>query len=141
MPQEFIFMPVCACPNLHTWGDQWLFLPLIHPSLQRSLSKEEDIKRKYDGEIQKLHVEKVSLTDQLEHALQEKNVAMQERNFIIQERNALALQLQQEYERAERQDNDCTICWFQMMIKFQMLSMMAFLVKVNNFEHANIQFV
>lgn len=115
-----IFMPVCGCPNLHTWGDQWLFLPLIHPSLQRSLSKEEDIKRKYDGEIQKLHVEKVSLTDQLEHALQERNVAMQERNFVIQERNALALQLQQEYERAERQDssNHCTICWFQMAIKF-----------------------
>ena len=74
----------------------------IHPSLQRSLSKEEDIKRKYDGEIQKLHVEKVSLTDQLEHAFQERNLAMQERNFVIQERNALALQLQQEYERAER---------------------------------------
>ena len=90
-------------------GDELLFLPFIHPSLQRSLSKEEDIKRKYDGEIQKLHVEKVSLTDQLEHAFQERNLAMQERNFVIQERNfviqernALALQLQQEYERAER---------------------------------------
>ena len=70
-------------------------------------------------------------------------MAMQERNFIIQERNALALQLQQEYERAERQDtyNHCTICWFQMVIKFRMLSMMAFLLKVNNFEYTNIQFV
>ena len=76
---------------------------LYHSSLQRSLSKEEDIKRKYEGEMQKLHMEKASLTDQLEHALQERNVAVQERNFIIQERNALALQMQQEYERAERQ--------------------------------------
>ena len=125
IPQEFqiisndIHACLCMSQSAHL-GDQWLFLPLIHPSLQRSLSKEEDIKRKYDGEIQKLHVEKVSLTDQLEHALQERNVAMQERNFVIQERNALALQLQQEYERAERQDssNHCTICWFQMAIKF-----------------------
>jgi len=40
-------------------------------SLQCSLSKEEDIKRRYEAEMQKLHMEKVSLTDQLEHALQE----------------------------------------------------------------------
>ena len=97
-----IFMPVCTMQFCTLGGDELLFLPFIHPSLQRSLSKEEDIKRKYDGEIQKLHVEKVSLTDQLEHAFQERNLAMQERNFVIQERNALALQLQQEYERAER---------------------------------------
>jgi len=33
----------------------------------------------------KLHIGKVSLTDQLEHVLQERNVAVQERNCVIQE--------------------------------------------------------
>ena len=76
---------------------------MFYSSLQRTLSKNEDIKRKYEREMQKLHIEKASLTDQLEHALQEKNVAVRERNFVIQERNTLALQMQQEYDRAERQ--------------------------------------
>ena len=48
--------------------------------------------------------------DQVEQALQERNLAVQERNLVIQERNALALQAQQEYERAER----CVMCeWLQ----------------------------
>ncbi len=71
-------------------------------SLQRSLSKEEDIKHKYESELQKCHAEKVVLTDQLEHSLKERNVAVQERNQLIRERNELAMQAQEEYERAER---------------------------------------
>ena len=64
--------------------------------------------------MQKLHTEKVSLTDQLEHALQERNVAVQERNCVIQDRNTLVLQMQQEYERAERQGTvilSCGLCF------------------------------
>lgn len=71
-------------------------------SLQRSLTKEEEIKRKYELELQKCHAEKAAFMDQVEQALQERNLAVQERNLVIQERNALALQAQQEYERAER---------------------------------------
>lgn len=71
-------------------------------SLQRSLSKEDEIKRKYDIEIHKCHAEKVVLTEQLEQAFKERNLVVQERNQLIHERNALALQAQQEFERAER---------------------------------------
>jgi len=92
-------------------------------SLQRSLPKEEDIKRRYEAEMQKLHTENVSLTDQLQHALLERNVAVQERNCVIQERNTLALQMQQEYERAERQGTvilSCHLC-FCILFRIHML--------------------
>lgn len=72
-------------------------------SLQKSLSKEEDIKRKYEKEFHRSQAEKIALTNQLEAALQERNKCVRERNEVIQERNSLALQVQQEYERAERQ--------------------------------------
>ena len=64
-------------------------------SLQRSLSNEEEIKINYEAKLQKLYSENAVLTDQLEHALQE-------RNQLIKERNAFSLQAQQEFERAER---------------------------------------
>ena len=71
-------------------------------SLQKSLSKEEDIRKKYDKELHRSQAEKLVLTDQLEAALQDRNKCVRERNDVIQERNSLALQAQQEYERAER---------------------------------------
>lgn len=73
-------------------------------SLQRSLSKEGDMKSKYELQLQKVYAEKAALIDQLESILQERNTAAEERNLVIQERNALALQAQQEFERAERYD-------------------------------------
>jgi len=97
--------------------------------------------------MQKLHVEKASLTDQLEHALQERNVAMQERtlalqmqqklhtekvsltdqlkhalqekNMAVQERNCVIQQMQQEYERAERQGTVILSCHLFFCIHFR----------------------
>ena len=66
------------------------------------MSKEEEIKRKYDGLLQKSHAEHAAMTETLEHVIQERNAIAEERNQVIQERNAFALQAQQEYERAER---------------------------------------
>ena len=74
----------------------------ILSSLQRSLRTEDDIKRKYDFELQKKQAERDALAIQLEQAIQERNTAIIERNHIVQERNSLAVQAQQEYERAER---------------------------------------
>ena len=74
----------------------------LNYSLQRSLSKEDEIKKKYEKELQRCHQETLVLTTQLERALQERNTAVKDTNLVIQERNALALQAQQEYERAER---------------------------------------
>ena len=74
----------------------------ILSSLQRSLRTDDDIKRKYDFELQKKQAEKDALAIQLEQAIQERNTAIIERNHIVQERNSLAVQAQQEYERAER---------------------------------------
>ena len=71
-------------------------------SLQRSLSKEEEIKLNYEAKLQKLYSENAALTDQLECVLQERNIAVEERNELIKERNAFSLQAQQEFERAER---------------------------------------
>ncbi len=83
---------MCCCKNINK---------CIH-SLQKSLSKEEDIRKKYDKELHRSQSEILVLTDQLETALQERNICVRERNAVIQERNCLALQAQQEYERAER---------------------------------------
>ena len=71
-------------------------------SLQRSLSKEDEIKKKYEHKLQKCRSENSALADKIEYVLKERNEAVLERNLIIQERNALALQVQQEFERAER---------------------------------------
>lgn len=91
------------CSSLvHIWG----VLDCLS-SLQRSLSKEDDIKNKYEKELQRCHQEKLVLTHQVERALQERESAVKDRNLFIRERNALALQAQQEYERAERY-NACT---------------------------------
>ena len=82
-----------------------LFVWLLHVdyySLQRSLSKEDDIKHKCDLELTKCHAENSALTEKLEQLLHERNAAIQDRNQIIHERNSYALQAQQEYERAER---------------------------------------
>ena len=81
------------------------------------MTKDEEIKRKYDLKLQKCHAEKAAFMDQLEQALQERNVAVQERNLMIQERNALALQAQQEYERAER----CVMCKCTISLKENIL--------------------
>ena len=66
------------------------------------MSKEDDIKLKYEAKLQKLYTENSALTDQLEHVLQERSIAIEERNALIKERNAFSLQAQQEFERAER---------------------------------------
>ena len=72
------------------------------------MSKEEEIKRKYEGLLQKSHAEHAAMTETLEHIIQERNTIAEERNQVLQERNAFALQAQQEYERAERYELSCT---------------------------------
>ncbi len=67
----------------------------ISPSLQKSMSKEGDIKRKYEGELLKCHKEIESLKSQA-------GMIMQERNQLVHERSQLIHQCQQEFERAER---------------------------------------
>ena len=78
------------------------YIPILFNSLQRSLSKEEEIKVNYEAKLQNLYSENRALTDQLDHVLQERNIAVEERNELIKERNAYSLQAQQEFERAER---------------------------------------
>lgn len=71
-------------------------------TLQRSLKKEDDIKQKYELELQKCQAQNDALTAQLNQLVQERNVAIVERNHVVQERNSLAVTAQQEYERAEQ---------------------------------------
>lgn len=71
-------------------------------TLQRSLKKEDDIKQKYELELQKCQAQNDALTAQLNQLVQERNVAIVERNHVVQERNSLAITAQQEYERAEQ---------------------------------------
>ena len=66
------------------------------------MSKEEDIKLKYETQLQKAYTENSVVTERLQCIIQERNVIAEERNHLIKERNAFALQAQQEYERAER---------------------------------------
>jgi hypothetical protein len=54
-------------------------------SLQRSLSREEEIKLNYEAKLQKLYSESAALTDQLDCALQERNIAVEERNDLIKD--------------------------------------------------------
>lgn len=71
-------------------------------TLQKSLKKEDDIKQKYELELQKCQAQTDALTAQLSQLVQERNVAIVERNHVVQERNSLAVTAQQEYERAEQ---------------------------------------
>lgn len=72
--------------------------------MQRSLSKEEDLKTKYERDLQSCKSEIAKLKDNLERVVAERNLVVEERNKILQERNELATQHQEEYERAERSD-------------------------------------
>lgn len=76
-------------------------LKLMH-SLQRSLSKEEDLKTKYERDLQSCKSEIAKLKDNLERVVAERNLVVDERNKILQERNQLSVQFQEEFERAER---------------------------------------
>lgn len=71
-------------------------------SLQKSMSKEDNIRRKYDEELVRCHQDIDSLTKQANQILLERNQLVHEQNQLVVERNQLALQRQQEYERAER---------------------------------------
>lgn len=59
------------------------------------MSKEEDIKRKYEGELMKSQQD-------IEHLKAQATQILQERNELIQERAQLIRQCQEEYERAEK---------------------------------------
>lgn len=64
-------------------------------SLQRSMSKETEIQRKFEGELLKCHQE-------IEHLTKQSSQIIQERNQLVEERRHLIQQAQEEYERAER---------------------------------------
>ena len=59
------------------------------------MSKEEDIKRKYEGKLLKCHME-------VEQMKEQATQIAQERNQLVHERSQLIQQFQQEFERAER---------------------------------------
>ena len=71
-------------------------------SLQKSMSKEDDICRQYDEELVRYRHDVDSLTKQTNQIVLERNQVVLERNELIHERDQLVLQSQQEYERAER---------------------------------------
>ncbi len=59
------------------------------------MSKESEIKQKYEDELGRCHTETEHLTKHL-------NRMIQERNQLVQERSGLIHQAEQEHERAER---------------------------------------
>lgn len=71
-------------------------------SLQRSLRKEEEVKRSYELELRKYEAEQEALQHKIEEIIVERNMAIVERNRIAQERNELAVKAQQEFDRAEQ---------------------------------------
>ena len=60
------------------------------------------MKRKFELELQKCYAKNEALKTQLEQVIMERNHAVSEMNQVVRERNNLAIQAQQEYERAER---------------------------------------
>ena len=66
------------------------------------MSKEDDIKRKFESELMKYQEDVELLNKQSHQLLLERNQVVQERNQLAQERSQLMRQVQTEYERAER---------------------------------------
>ena len=71
-------------------------------SLQKSLGLEEERKRSYELKLRRHEAEKTALEHKLEEMMADQNVAILERNCAVQERNVLAVQAQQEFDRAEK---------------------------------------
>ena len=78
-------------------------------SLQRSLRKEEEVKRSYELELRKCEAEQEALKHTIKEMIVERNMAIVERNRIAQERNALAVKAQQEFDRAEQLQRIVTV--------------------------------
>lgn len=81
----------------------------IVSSLQRSLGKEEEVKRSYELELRKCEAEQDALKHKIEEMIVERNMAIIERNRIAQERNGLAIKAQQEFDRAEQLQRIVTV--------------------------------
>lgn len=71
-------------------------------SLQKSLKKEEQVKRAYELELQRSRAEIEALRHTVEEMVVERNMAIVERNQIARERNELAENARLEFERAEQ---------------------------------------
>ena len=71
-------------------------------SLQKSLKKEEDVKRTYELELQRCRAEAEAMRHTIEEVVVERNMAIVERNQVVKERNELAVKAQQEFDRAEQ---------------------------------------
>ena len=71
-------------------------------SLQKSLKKEEDVKRSYELELQRCRAEIEAMCHTIEEMVVERNLAIVERNHAVKERNELAGKVQREFDRAEQ---------------------------------------
>ena len=71
-------------------------------SLQKSLKKEEDVKRSYELELQRCRAEMEAMCHTIEEMVVERNLAIVERNHAVKERNELAGKVQREFDRAEQ---------------------------------------
>lgn len=71
-------------------------------SLQKSLKKEDEVKRSYELELQRYKAELEAMQATIEEMVVERNMAIMERNQVVKERNDLAVKAQQEFERAEQ---------------------------------------
>ena len=71
-------------------------------SLQKSLKKEDEVKRSYEFELQRYKAELEAMQATIEEMVVERNMAIVERNQVVKERNDLAVKAQQEFDRAEQ---------------------------------------
>lgn len=78
-------------------------------SLQRSLRKDDEVKRQYELEIRKYEAEREALEHKIQELAAERNLAVMERNEITRERNTLAIHAQEEFDRAEKYQRIATI--------------------------------
>ena len=78
-------------------------------SLQKSLKKEEEVKRSYELELQRYMAELDAMQATIEEIVMERNMAIMERNQVVKERNELALKAQKEFERAEQLQRIVTV--------------------------------
>ena len=78
-------------------------------SLQRSLKKEEEVKRSYELELQRCKAELEAMRHTIEEVVVERNLAIVERNQVVRERNDLAMKAQEEFDRAEQLQRIVTV--------------------------------
>ena len=70
------------------------------------MSKEEDIKKEYEDKLTRCHQEIQHVTKQLNQIIEERNELVKDRNQLMEERLSLIQNYKQQFERAERYNNN-----------------------------------